>query len=283
MARNVLLTIGLVSVPVKVDTAIEAESTPSFKTVCDGTHATKKGHPPTAIKQKYVCPTCQNDDRNTLKKAAPTEDGKYVIVTPEQIKAEASLPDELKNTMSLAAHPLDSVLDATIATGKVYNLLPGKGVSDDQYALFVAAAREAAAEGLALCTVWAYRDKPAMYLLQPRGEHLMAHELAWPSEVKEVKPINGTPDQALLGQFKTLIGMSKADFDPAAYRDQRADSIAALISKGKAVEAGDEPEGPSVKGGGTNVADQLGAALAALGAGEDTKPAKKKAAKKKAS
>lgn len=271
MARNITLSLGLVNVPVKVETAV-SDNTPSFKTVCDGPQS-KKGHAPTAINSKFVCPSCGNDERHTMKKGAPTDDGKYVVLDPEALKEELKVPEEAKNRMELAAHPLDSVLDATLPTGKVYNLNPGKGVTPDLYVLFVEAVRHAQDEGLALCTIWAYRDKPVMYMLGHRKGHLFAQELAWPSDVKDVAPVEGKPDKAMLEQFKALIGMSKSDFDADAYRDFRAETAAALIDKGKAVEAGDEPTGPKVSRSTDNVADQLAAALKSA----------EKAAKKKAS
>lgn len=273
MARNIVLSLGLVTVPVKLDTAV-TDSTPSFKTVCDGP-GTKKGHAPTAINSKYICPSCGNDERHTMKKASPTDDGKYIVIDAETVKAEMTVPDSVKQKMDLAAHPVESVLAATLPTGKVYNLLPGKGVDENLYALFVEAVKQAQADGLALCTIWAYRDKPVMYMLGHRNTLLIVQELAWPADVKDVAPITGTPDKAMLEQFKTLIGMSKSDFDADAYKDFRAESVAALLAKGKAVEAGDEPTGPTVQSGGTNVADQLAAAL--KGAEKAEKASKKKA------
>lgn len=261
MARNILITLGLVSIPVAVNKATE-DVRSGFHNVCD------QGHPPARTRQSLACSACGNDDRSTFVKGREADDGGYIIVSPEELKEATAVDPKVINAMALSAHPRDGVMGSTVVTGKVYNLLPGKGVDPSQYATVVEAVRRAEQEGTVLTTVWAYnaRSAPAMYLIQARDESLVASEMAWPEAVRAVPPVEGDADEALVGQFTSLITMSRSAFDPEAHRDGRAETIEALLAS-KTPQASGDPEAvdapKALAPGSTNIADQLAAALAA--------------------
>lgn len=260
--RKVPLKLGLVSVTVGVQSAIDAGAQPSFNTVCD------KGHDPARVKQSLTCPTCSNADRGTFKKAQATDDGKYVIVDPSKLEEVAECPPEVKDAINLTAHPADDLRFA-IPGGKVYYLAPVKG-EHDTYALMVDLVSKR--DDVALCAKFAIRSKPAMYQLGVHEGALTLLEIAWPADVKDAPQHTGNLDASMAEMAAKFLDSIIEPFDADTYVDVRAEAVAEFMAKQKAVKAGDAEKVT------TSSPDDLMAAMAAA-VGEKA-PAKKKTAKK---
>lgn len=266
--RKVPLKLGLISVTVGVQGAIDEDEGPKFNTVCD------TGHAPARVKQSLVCPSCQNDDKGTFKKAQPTDDGKYVVVDPEKLKEVATVKPEVKDAINLTAHPADDLRFVLPGT-KVYYLAPNKG-EHDLYALMVELVESRT--DVALCAKFAVRSKPAMYQLGVYEGALTLTEVAWPTQIRQAPAHTGTADPAMAGMAAKFLDTIIQPFDATAYTDERAEAVANFVGSQKAVAAGDADEVV------TSTPDDLMAAMQA--AIEPPKPAKKatkKATRKKAS
>jgi non-homologous end joining protein Ku len=261
--RKVPLKLGLISVTVGVQGAIDNDDEPRFNTLCD------QGHAPVRIKQALVCPECKNQDRSTFKKGQETDDGKYVVVDPEALQAAATVDPAVKDAITLTAHPAEDLRFA-LPGSKVYYLAPSKG-EHDTYALMLDLVERRT--DIAMCAMFAVRGKPAMYQLGAHGGCLTLTEVAWPKSIREAPQHTGTVDPAMSAMAGTFLDTIVTPFDAGAYVDGRAEKIREFIAKQTAVTAGDVEEVAS------GTPDDLMAAMAAaIGA----KPAAKKATRKKA-
>lgn len=262
--RKVPLRLGLVSATVGVQGAID-DAQPKFNTVCD------QGHDPARVKQSLRCPTCDNTEYGTFKKAQPTDDGKYVVVDPDKLKEVVEVPSEVKDAINLTAHPAEDLRFA-IPGGKVYYLAPAKG-EHNTYALFVELVSSRSDE-VAFCAKFALRGKPAMYQLGVHEGALTMSEIAWPTDVREAPKHDGELDTAMSEMAHKFLDTIIEPFDADEYVDVRASAVAEFMAKQKAVDAGDAEQVT------TSSPDDLMAAMAAA-VGDKPKP-KKKAARKKA-
>ena len=259
--RSTVLRLGLLNVPVKVQTAI-TDSAPRFNTVC--TH----GHAPTKVKQSLACPACGNADRATFEKGHDNGDGTITVVNPDDLAQHQEVPAEVKEAITLSVHPAEDV-DNAVPGGRTYWLAPGKG-GEAGYTAFVAVLR--AHPDHALCTVFATRSRPSMYRVALHDDALMLVELAWPGDVTSIDVPEGDAPEAMVQQLALVISSASTPFDPSTYFDARAKAVEDFLSQQQAVAAGITPEDASEGGApaANDLASQLAAMLKEQGASGDT-------------
>lgn len=261
--RKVPIRLGLITVPVKIDGALEGA--PSFHTVCN------TGHAPVRIKQTLACPECKNADRGSFVKATETDDGKYAIVSAEKLEAATAVPDDVKNTITLTAHPAEQVQFA-IPGEKTYFLAPG--TDPNAYALMVRLVEER--RDVALLTTFAVRSKPALYRLGVYQGALTLTEMAYPEAIRPAPENTGVVDEAMAAMASQFLDTITTDYDAASYTDTRSEAIRKVVEAADVVAAGGEAAPTAGE-----PTDLMAAMAAAIGQAPAKKTARKKTARKK--
>lgn len=229
LRKGLLLRLGVITIPVDLHTAVDKESSPRPKKVC------ANDHDPTPIKTSLVCPTCENDDRDSFLKGFEVKDedgGKsFTLVAPDALTEAVAVADEVKNTLTLTLHPADQVEANTIASGPGYYVTPAPG-TEPVYALIH---RIAQRDDLALVCEFAVRSVSALYRLTTYGDTVVLQPVAWPENVR-TSPVTGVEaDEDSVEQIIGLLLSGVTDFDPASYRDTRAEVVARLVEDGGVV------------------------------------------------
>jgi DNA end-binding protein Ku len=276
------VSFGLVSVPVKLYAATESHDV-SFRQV----HAKDGGR----IKYQRVCSIDGEEvPYADIAKGYETEDGEMVILSDDDL---AELPSTSSREIAVEKFVPSDQIDPMLFE-KSYYLEPEKSGAKP-YALLRQALVDA--DRMAVVTV-ALRQRTTVAVLRVRDDVIVMQTMMWPDEIR-------TPDFTVdIGEVKDaevsmahmLVETLAGDFDPAAFEDDYADAVHALV-KAK-VEGGEVKKTPTATKTSGEVVDLLAAlqksveaAKTARGESEPAKeeskpkkkPAKKAAAKKKAS
>ena len=191
-------------------------------------------------------------------KGIKQDDGDYVVLTEEQIKAaypKATQTIEIESFVNASEIPF-------ILLERPYYLEPiGKG--EKVYALLREAMREAGVIGIARVVM---HSKEHLAALIPSGPALMLNTIRWASEIRPVEELK------LPAEGKTAAGLKPAELKMAAqlirdmtgrwnaadYTDRFTDAVHELVNR--KVEAGETErvtplEGTPSEGGASNVLD----------------------------
>lgn len=213
------ISFGLVSIPVKLYTATESQSSISFNQLApDGSR----------VKQQYVsCSTGKVVERGEMKKGYEFAKGRYVIIDPKELAAV-----EAKSTGAVDIQefvPLTAV--DPLYFQKSYFLGPDKGGAR-AYQLLAQAMRESGFVGIGK---YAARGKDYLTLVRPTDQGLILEQLYYADEVRkfddvpideaEVKPAELKLAKQLIDQVA-----SKA-FRPERYQDSVKARVMELIEK----------------------------------------------------
>lgn len=268
-AKPTTIQLGLYSVPVKLEVAVDKESS--------GTHAVCTGggtHDPVRVKTHVDCtfPGCAESHSSVFgyEQRGVERDGELVLVTADEIKAASGTP--IKDLV-VTPHPREQILATTFAGDSVKYVVPAPGGERGYKAI-----RDAllANPHLVLATVQAPSTKNALWMLEVVDDHLVASKRCWPEEVR-AKP--AIPDAEVTDMEQTMLNAVVAalacDFDVTEYRDARRLGMAQLLESRTGVvtattEAGAAPA----------PADMMAALQATLDQAKKKAPAKKAAAKR---
>lgn len=272
-------------------TAIREDKSSSTNMVCIGKPGEVDAnnepvtHDPCGVSMKFVCKSCQNDDRTTFKAGKIQADETVLILDKEEL-LEAKDPNDATRVLRVSSHPVEQVLEKTMSSGKSYFMVPSKG-SEKPYALFVKLV-EAHPEKAYLCQ-WAYQKNPRLFRISVFDGVMSFQPLAWPEDVAD-KP--GVPDEEVsdndLKQAEMLTSMLEEDFDADKFRDVRRERIQALFDAAQGIPGAHiEDATGKVQKPVNDMSGALAAALAAAQAAAGGKvgaapKAAKKAAPKKA-
>jgi DNA end-binding protein Ku len=272
---SLTVSFGLVSIPVKLFSATEASRAISFNLL----HKTCGSR----LKQQYFCvkeevPVARED----MAKGYEFEKDKYVMFTPEELKA---LEEAGTHTAEITEFvPIDTV--DPVYFDKAYYLGPDKGGAKP-YALLARALRESKRCALGR---WAARGKQYIVMIRPVEDGLVMQQLLYAGEVRSIKEIEIPKTEVRDAELKLaqqLIEQQTAErFDPSAYTDEVRGRVEAAIDKkvqGQEITMVQAPEP------GAQVIDLMEALRASLekkpakraqAAAQPAKPARKAAAKK---
>ena len=231
------ISFGLVSIPIKLFTAVSAKSV-SFNML----HKTCGGR----LKQQLLCPV-----DNVIVERSDTIRGfeyardQYVKFTDEELKAmEAARTDSLELVEFVPADTVDFLY-----IEKTYFLGPDKG-GDRAYRLLSEALEKA--NRLAVGR-FAQRGKDNLVIIRPYKKGLILHECYYADEVRsfddvetggafEFKPIELELANKLIEQ------LDQDKFEPARFRDTWADKVKEAVERkvaGEEVQAA--PEAPKAQ------------------------------------
>jgi DNA end-binding protein Ku len=232
------ISFGLVSIPVKLYSATQAEAGVSFNML----HA-KCG---SRVKQQYICPR-DNEivSRDEMVKGYEFAKDQYVTFTPDELKA---LEEKATQTIEISEFvPLEKI--DPVYFDKAYYLGPEKG-GEKAYQLLAEAMRETGRSGLAR---YAARGKQYLVLLRPSAETgggITMQQLLYSDEVRpfsEVPIPDAEVKESELKLAKQLIEQIASEtFDPTQYHDdvrQRIEEdIRRKVDGQEIAVAGPEPE-----------------------------------------
>ena len=276
---SLTVSFGLVSIPVKLFSATEASRAISFNLL----HKTCGSR----LKQQYFCVKEEVPvGREDMAKGYEFEKDKYVMFTPEELKA---LEEAGTHTAEITEFvPIDTV--DPVYFDKAYYLGPDKGGAKP-YALLARALRESKRCALGR---WAARGKQYIVMIRPveNGEMsgLVMQQLLYATEVRSIKDVEIPKTEVRDAELKLaqqLIEQQASErFDPSAYTDEVRGRVEAAIEKkvqGQEITMAEAPEP------GAQVIDLMEALRASLEkkpakraqtAAQPAKPARKAAAKK---
>ena len=262
------ISFGLVTVPVELYSTGESSASISFNMLHKECH--------TKLKQQYVCPKHDNKvvERDEIVKGREFEKGKYVVFSPEELKA---LDEKSTNSIDILEFVPLAAVDR-LYLDRAYYLGPGKGGAR-AYRLLAEALNKT---GRAALGQYAARGRQHLILVRPRDDVLVMEQLYYSDELRshldvpieegDVKP------QELNLAVQIIQQQVNDEFHPENYHDTVRDRIKAEIEKkvaGQDITAA-EPEAPK----GTRVLDLMEALKASLAKGGEPKSEKAEKAEK---
>lgn len=212
-----VISFGLVSIPVKVYTAVGSEHSVSFHQL----HKTDEGR----VRYQKVCELDGKQlDQSDIVRGFEAADGSVAVVTDRELER---LPLPSAHTVELHGF-LDWADVDPMMISKPYYLAPD-GPGGKPYVLLrdTLAARETAAVAKV-----ALRGREILTLVRPEGEMLVLHQLYWPDEIRSPEGlapggrVRGTDAELkMAGQLVDALGR----VDLADFRDEYADAVAKLV------------------------------------------------------
>ncbi|HSC99561.1 MAG TPA: Ku protein [Casimicrobiaceae bacterium] len=248
---SLLVSFGMVSIPVKLYAATQASAGVSFNLL----HRTCGSR----LRQQYVC--LKEDvivERADMVKGYEFAKDQYVTFTPEELTA---LGEKATQTVEIDEFvPADSI--DPIYYDKAYFLGPDKGGAKP-YALLAESMRQT---GQTAVGRYAARGKQYIVQLRPVEGGLVMQQLLYAPEVRTIRDVD-IPEapvrDAELGLAKQLISqISSQTFDPAKYEDEVKKRIESAIEK--KVEGQEIAVSPSVPETTGEVIDLMEALKASL-------------------
>jgi len=217
---SITVSFGLVSIPVKLYSATNAQGAISFNMLHKGCGS--------RLKQQYICAKEEVvvPREDTVKGYEFSKD-QYVIFTPEELK---TMEEAGTHTAEITEFvPIETV--DPVYFDKAYYLAPDKGGAKP-YALLAKALRETNRCALGR---WAARGKQYIVMLRPVEDGLVMQQLLYAAEVRSIKEIEIPETEVKPAELKLaqqLIEAQASDsFDPAAYKDDVRERIEAAVQK----------------------------------------------------
>ena len=248
---SVTVTFGMVSIPVKLYAATQAQASVSFNLL----HKTDGSR----LKQQYVCvKEGVVVDRADIVKGYEFAKDQYVTFTPEELK---EMEEKGTQTIEITEFvPADSI--DPIYYDKAYYLGPDKGGAKP-YALLAESMRQTRQTA-----VGRYAARGKMYIVQLRAipGGLVMQQLLYAPEVRTIAEV-GVEEAPVrdneLALAKQLIGqISSKKFDPTQYEDEVKKRIEAAVQR--KVEGEEIAISPSAPETGAQVIDLMEALRASL-------------------
>jgi DNA end-binding protein Ku len=245
------ITFGLVTIPVKLYTAVREENV-SFHMLHDEDHA--------RLRRKMVCSADGQEvtSEHTVKgyEIAPDQ---YVIITQEEL--DSVLPKKSKS-IEIEDFVKIGEIDPVYFNTPYYVVPQETGTKP--YRLLVDAMEKAGRVGIARFVL---RSKESLCALRPKLGALIMETMYFGNEVVDLKEIEEIPHQTKtddreLKMAEQLIGQLEADFDADKYEDEYVKALKEMVERkasGEQVVSAPEPE-PA--GRTTNLMEALQASLA---------------------
>jgi DNA end-binding protein Ku len=222
------ISFGLVSIPVKLFSAANAQAGISFNLL--------HGKCGSRVKQQYICPKEDNVvvPREDLRKGYEFSKDQYVLFTDEELKAlEEQATQMVEVTEFVPVSQIDPVY-----FDKAYYLAPDKGGSK-AYWLLAEAMR---ATGRVALAKYAARGKQYLVMLRPVEKGLVLQQLLYADEVRPISEVGLEPETVKDAELKLatmLVDQSSSDtFRPEAYEDEVKKRVQEQLNR--KIETGEE-------------------------------------------
>ncbi|WP_027820961.1 non-homologous end joining protein Ku [Paraburkholderia bannensis] len=253
------LSFGLVSIPVRLFSATESSATIRFHLLApDGSR----------LEQQYVSKsTGKKVERAEMTKGYEFEKGKFVVFTPDELKALEESPSHL---VEIVAFVPDKAVDP-LYYDKAYFIAPDKR-GGKPYSLLQRALQ---ASGRCALASWNNKGKTCMVQIRATDDGMVFQQLLWSAEVRSLKDLDIEHAPVSAAELKLalqIIAQGESDsYDPDQYENVEQKRVLAAIDakiEGQQIVAPAEESAPS----GGQVIDLMDALRASLTGG-----AKKKA------
>lgn len=211
------LSFGLVSIPVKLYSATESESSIKFNLLApDGSR----------LEQQYVSKsTGKNIERADMQKGYEFEKERFVVFSKEELKALEESPSHI---VEILAFVPDNAMDP-IFYDKAYFIAPDKR-GGKPYSLLQEAMLKSHRCALAS---WNTKGKTHMVQVRPTEDGLVFQQLLWGNAVRSQKDLNieHVPvSEAELQLALKIIEQGEADsYDPSQYENEEQKRVLAAI------------------------------------------------------
>ena len=260
---SLTVAFGMVSIPVKLYTATQAQAAVSFNLLHRGCGS--------RLKQQYICAReGVVVERADMVKGYEFAKDQYVMFTPEELK---EMEEKGTQTVEISEFVPAEAIDP-IYYDKAYFLGPDKG-GTKPYALLAESMRQTKQTAVGR---YAARGKQYIVQIRPVPGGLVMQQLLYKPEVRTIEEleIEEAPvrDSELALAKQLIAQISSKQFDPTQYEDDVKKRIEAAVQK--KVEGHEIAVSPAEvnEGGGAQVIDLMEALRASL-----EKSAGKKAAK----
>jgi len=217
---SLTVSFGMVSIPVKLYSATQAQASISFNLLHAGCGS--------RLKQQYLCAReGVVVERTDMVKGYEFSKDQYVTFTPEELK---ELEEKGTQTIDISEFvPAESI--DPIYYDKAYFLGPDKGGAKP-YALLAESMRQT---GKTAVGRYAARGKQYIVQLRAVPGGLVMQQLLYAPEVRTIDEVDietAPVKDSELALAKQLIAQISSDtFDPAAYKDDVRERIETLIEK----------------------------------------------------
>ncbi|OBR46238.1 Ku protein, partial [Paraburkholderia tropica] len=259
------LSFGLVSIPVRLYSATESSATVRFNMLApDGSR----------VEQQYVSKaTGKKVERAEMNKGYEFEKGKFVVFTPDELKALEESPSHL---VEILAFVPDKAIDP-IYYDRAYFIAPDKR-GGKPYSLLQ---RALLASGRCALASWNNKGKTYMVQIRATEDGLVFQQLLWGAEVRSLKDLDIEQVPVSDGELKLalqIIAQGESDhYDPDQYENVEQKRVLAAIDakiEGQQIVAPAEEAAPA----GGQVIDLMDALRASLTRGGKQKASAGKAA-----
>jgi DNA end-binding protein Ku len=228
------LRLALVSIPVRLLTALEREKQINFHQV----HRESKQR----IRYEKVAPGVGPVEQEDIVHGYEVEPGDYVLLEDE----------ELDNLKLATRHAIELIqfVDACeidpLYFDRPYFLLPDGEDADEGYRVIRDALREEKKVGIGQLTL---RGRENLIALKASGKGMMIETLRYSEEIKNVDKVfddigASRLRQDLIHMAKDLIRQRSSPFDPSAYKNHYAEALRELVQSkvkgGKSVAVGED-------------------------------------------
>ena len=229
------LRLSLVTCPVALYTATSRTSDVSFHMINPQTN--------NRIRMIATDPDKGPVERSDLVKGYEFEKGKYVLLTPDEIKAV-----KIESTRVLDIESFVDTADIDrMYWDEPYFMTPDGKLAAEPFAVIREAMRKSKKVALGRVVM---HGRERLVALEPREDGLLAYTLRTKGEVRDAKKAfddipAAKPDKAMLDIAAKIIDQKSADFDPDTFEDRYETALKDLIKskmKGKKVVAAPEPE-----------------------------------------
>jgi non-homologous end joining protein Ku len=231
--RIVNVQLGPITFDAGMDSAVRDEDA-GLVSLC--THAGRASavKDPSRIKRKDYCPDCENESKETFVKGRQMVTGKYEIVDVSALETLAPTVAQ-KKTVPLTVHPA-AQLSSLFFSGKTYYLTP-RGATASTYTLLATLMRKR--PDLGFVGEFSFGGAPALYqVLEDRGV-LVMRQVARPETVQVAPKVEPDEDPAWLELAEKAAEAVCVPYDPAQYRDRRAELLAGILQDAPTSAAGD--------------------------------------------
>jgi DNA end-binding protein Ku len=228
------LRLALVSIPVRLLTALEKEKEISFHQV----HRDSKQR----IRYEKVAPGVGPVDKDDIVHGYEVEPGNYVLLEDEELD---NLKLATRHTIELVQF-VDACEIDPLYFERPYYVLPDGEDAEEGYRVIRDALREEKKVGIGQLTL---RGRENLIALKPSGKGMMIETLRYAEEIKDADKIfenigGSRLRQDLIHMAKDLIRQRASPFDPVAYKNHYAEALRDLVKSklkgGKSVEVGED-------------------------------------------
>jgi DNA end-binding protein Ku len=226
------ISFGLVSIPIRLYAAARTQRIElhQLHSVCN-----------TRLKQPLFCPTCNRIvSRDEVVKGYEYEDGKYVLLEPEEVKRIA--PHSAR-TMEMLAFVKESQIDPLFFDSSYFVVPEQEGRKG--YQLLLKTLESTKRVGIAKLSM---HQREYTVFIRPYDHGLALHTMYFANEIREAPGFGKTEDVKLKPQeiklAEQLVDTLSEDFKLSKYHDEFQDRLKALIEakrKGREVAAPPEP------------------------------------------